>query len=333
MNVGLPRSFGRYVLHSVVGVGGMATVYRAELQGPAGFRKTVAIKVPTGTPGHSQDARDLFGEGRIGGRLGHRNLIDVYEVGEVEGRAYIAMEYVDGLPLSRLLRAYGRLPLSVSMEIAVAVVRGLCAAHELPSGDTGVGLVHRDLKPANVLVSWDGEVKITDFGIATWSQRSSGLASDQPVVGTPRYMAPEQARGDGVDPRADLFSLGILLGELLLGAFCPSPDRAAHPWAVATHPLVRAMDGLVPGFGEVVWRCVQADPGSRYPSARAVLTALLGLQEELTVNPRLEVWLAGAVAPPPWPAVPVAPVPARLGRARSVLLEDTLVRPARLLAR
>ena len=291
MDLDLPARFGRYTLESVLGQGGAAVVYRAVLHGPAGFQKRVAVKVA-----HDRGTRpwlvpSLYAEGRIAGRLRHRHVVDVYEVGEVQGRPYIAMELVEGMTLAALIHSSPSRPQAVSCAIAVAIVRGLCAAHELRDEQRPLGLVHRDLKPSNVLVGWDGSVKLADFGIASWSEREGGDGAVDRWWGTPRYMSPEQSRMEALDARSDLFSLGLVLGELVLGGSHAQMASAPHPWADPSTAALGEMDLALPGLGAVVSRCVQPEPADRHPDARAVLKALQEVQARLPAQPDLASWM------------------------------------------
>ena len=211
----LPCAFGRYVLLDVLGEGGMARVFRAELHGPAGFRKLVALKVikpGVGAKANQTETMDLIREGCLGGRLKHPHIVDVYELGEWEGNLFLSMELVDGVTLSELIRAERTIPISVALEIATAMASGLAKAHTFDSDGRNAGLVHRDLKPPNILLSWDGAVKIADFGIAITKEHLPDPNQEEAgLFGTPDYMSPEQVTGKTIDHRSDIFSVGIIL--------------------------------------------------------------------------------------------------------------------------
>ena len=217
--------FGRYHVEELLGEGGMARVYRAVLQGPMGFARSVAIKRIKPPGGEDADAQrrvqSLINEARLGGHLSHPNVVDVLEFGESDGHFYIVMEYVDGPSLARVLtRCEERgtaIPPGLALEILAGVARGLAYAHEL-QGDDGepVGLIHRDLKPANILLGSSGQTMVCDFGLAK-SEANLFQSSTIEVKGTPAYMSPEQVACKPLTPASDLFSLGSILYEMLRG--------------------------------------------------------------------------------------------------------------------
>ena len=286
----LPRRFGRYTILAVVGEGGMARVYQAELQGPAGFRKQVCLKVlksetteateETGTG----ESLFLIREACIVGRLKHPNIVDVYELGEVDGELFISMELVEGLTLARIIGPGRRLPGAVVMEIAVAIATGLAKAHGLVSDGRPAGLVHCDLKPSNILISWDGAVKIADFGIATTQHDEAGQSMELPegLRGTPSFMSPEQVLGDELDGRSDLFSLALVLATTALGNN-PLGGQYVFRQVLSGEPLrspllseevVSSLDEVAPGLGEVLVRCLLSDREDRYLDAEYLIRAL-----------------------------------------------------------
>jgi serine/threonine protein kinase len=191
-----PVQFGRYVLLGVLGEGGMARVYRAELRGPSEFRKAVALKVVrTGLASEDEDLREsLLREARIGGLLKHPNIVDIYDFGEEGTQPWIAMELIEGTDLATWLEQFGPPPPPVVLEIGIAICSGLADAHDLSEDGRPANLIHRDLKPSNVLVSRKGEVKVMDFGIAKASGIVDGTTRTGTVRGTPRYLSPEQNR-------------------------------------------------------------------------------------------------------------------------------------------
>ncbi len=198
---------GRYRLESKLGSGGMSTVYLAvdETLG-----RHVAIKVIHQEIADQQDQLERFRrEARAVAQLSHPNLVGVIDAGEEGGRPYIVFEYVPGQTLKQRISSEGRLPLDEATAYAIEIGRGLQAAHQ-------ARLIHRDVKPQNVLIDPEGRAKITDFGIAL-SLESHGLTATGRVLGTTDYVSPEQAMGKEIDPRTDVYSLGILLYEMLTG--------------------------------------------------------------------------------------------------------------------
>jgi len=213
-----PYTFGRYELRGLLGEGGMARVFRAVLQGRGGFRKSVALKVIRArvTAPSPAMAASLENEARLGGLLHHPNIVETYDFGTVDGQLFIAMELVEGMTLSELL-ADGPLSTAAALEVARQIAAGLEHAHALREDGVEVGLVHRDLKPANVMIDRDGVAKVMDFGIARSDVNVGPRTMPGMSKGTPSYMAPEQIEGENIDDRADIFSFGTLLYEMLTG--------------------------------------------------------------------------------------------------------------------
>jgi len=217
---GRPEVFGQYHLLERIATGGMAEVWRARAYGMAGFEKILVIKKILTTLGEDQDFVELFiDEARIAVQLLHVNIVQVFDLGEVEGQYYMAMEYVHGLDLARVLsraQALGLFPIPLALFIAAEVLKALAFAHDR-AGEDGqpLQIVHCDISPQNVLVSYAGEVKLTDFGISRAAFQASSRHSV--IRGKYAYMSPEQVDGRPLDRRTDLFSLGIVLYELLTG--------------------------------------------------------------------------------------------------------------------
>src|SRR5919197_3611187 len=204
---------GRYRVVRKLGTGGMANVYLAEDEE---LGRRVAIKMLDDR--HAQDEQfvERFRrEAKNAAGLSHQNIVSIYDRGEAEGTYYIAMEYLEGRTLKELILSRGPAPVTVAVDYARQILSALRFAHRN-------GIVHRDIKPHNVLVDDEGHLKVTDFGIARAG--ASQMTEEGSIIGTAQYLSPEQARGTQVDQRSDLYSLGIVLYELLTGSVPFSGD-------------------------------------------------------------------------------------------------------------
>lgn len=266
---------GRYELLAPIAEGGMASVWAARLRGSRGFSKTFAIK--TMLPALSDDPRFetmFLDEARIASRIRHPNVVEILDLGEHDGVLYLVMEWVDGEPIGNLRRdavRHGGMPLSVAVRIIADACAGLHAAHELKDPNTGnpVGLVHRDISPQNILVTFNGVVKIVDFGVAKAAGRSSEKTSAGQVKGKPPYMSPEQALGDEVDRRADIFALGIILYQLTTGKhpFRGESDLVTLHNIVSDSEIIspRAHEPLIPkALDAVILKALSRDLRARF---------------------------------------------------------------------
>ena len=210
--------FGRYTLLGLVACGGMGEIYQARYDGVAGFAKTCIIKKIRREYARDKSFVDRFlDEGRLLVSLTHSNIVQIFDMGVVDGEYYLAMEYVDGADLRMLLRhiAPQCVPLSIAIGVCIEVLRGLSYAHRSKDAHArSSGIVHGDVSPSNILISHEGEVKLIDFGIARPARTHS---HDDKVQGKLAYMSPEQAHGEALDCRTDIFSTGIVLFEMLAG--------------------------------------------------------------------------------------------------------------------
>lgn len=215
-----PQQFGDYHLLEKIATGGMAEVYRARAYGLAGFEKILVIKKVLDELAKDDEFIDLFiDEAKIAVQLLHVNIVQVFELGEVNGAYYMALEYVHGLDLARLItraRNHGPFPIPLALFVVGEVLKALQFAHARADDDgRPLEIVHCDISPQNILVSYAGEVKITDFGISRAAFQAQSL--HDVIRGKYAYMSPEQVDGRDLDGRSDLFSLGIVLYELLTG--------------------------------------------------------------------------------------------------------------------
>jgi serine/threonine-protein kinase len=269
------RSVGRYKILSRLGSGGMGDVYLAE---DARLRRKVALKLlPASFAGSEERARRFRKEARAASGLNHPNIVTVHETGRWRGREFIATEFVEGATLATHLSG-GSLPLAASIDIALQIASALSAAH-------GAGIVHRDIKPHNVMVRSDGLVKVLDFGIAKYTDANAagdaiGHETEAGVVlGTTAYMSPEQARGLPVDARTDIWSLGVILYEMV-AAEAPFPGRTSSDRIAAIlerepDPLGKRRPGIPELLEQIVGRALAKSKDQRYPEAADLAEDLL----------------------------------------------------------
>jgi serine/threonine-protein kinase len=300
----------RYELEELAGSGGMSSVFRAR---DAQLDRRVAIKILHERYVDDPEYVERFRrEARAVARLSHPNIVTVIDRGEDNGRQYIVFEHVDGENLKELVQRTGRLPVRRAVELALAVADGLAFAHTH-------GLVHRDVKPQNVLLSRDGDVKVTDFGIARSLDVEHGVTQTGTVLGTGEYLAPEQASGKPVSPATDVYSLGVVLWELLVGDV---PFTGENFVAVALRhvneppPDLRELrPDVSPRLAAAVERALAKDPARRFPSMAALAAELRAcLAEPEGAPPPVEddAALTLVTRPAPGPA----PAPGRRARGR-----------------
>jgi predicted Ser/Thr protein kinase len=258
----------RYRIIGLLGKGGMGEVFKAE---DIKLNQTVALKFLPDTLAQDSSALARFhSEVRVARQVSHPNVCRVFDIGEIENRHFLSMEFIDGDDLSSLLRRIGRLPPDKAVEIARQLCFGLAAIHE-------AGILHRDLKPANVIIDSRGKTRITDFGIAGIEEELTG---GEIRVGTPAYMSPEQITGKEVSPKSDLYSLGLLLYEIFTGkqAFQADslPDLLEKQQTTApTHPSEILQD-ISPLVEKTILQCLEKNPSERPKNALQVALMLPG---------------------------------------------------------
>jgi serine/threonine protein kinase len=268
---------GQLVTQRLLGRGGMAEVFLGTLIGAEGRARRVAIKrVPAGRPEEPRLAAMLVEEARIAARLSHPNIVSVLDLErDGEGRLSLVMELVEGKDLEALCEA-GRPPPPIAIFVATEILRGLGYAHELPHAGGARGYVHRDVSPSNVLVSWEGAVKISDFGIAKALEGTAGARSAI-VQGKPAYMSPEQVNAEALDGRSDLFAVGIILWELLAGRkLFPGGTRETFA-RILFHdvpPPSQFAAGVPADLEAVAMKLLARDREERYPTAGAAIAAI-----------------------------------------------------------
>jgi serine/threonine-protein kinase len=273
----MSRALGRYELLRPLARGGMGEVYLARRRA-GGIEKWLVVKRMR--PERAGDARflDLFmREARLSMSLAHQNIVPVFDFGRIDDQVFLAMERIEGKDLGSSLHQAGTpLPAMLAAFIAAECCQALDYAHHRRGPDgTPLGIVHRDVTPRNVLLSWSGEIKLTDFGIAALAHDVVGARS---AIGTPAYMAPEQARGEPTDARSDLYALGLVLREAWTGTRARGGTDRESTLAAAREAVLEPWpdgsaryDGVLRAIAD---RATAAAPDDRYPDARSMLEAL-----------------------------------------------------------
>jgi serine/threonine-protein kinase len=277
---------GRYRVVDEIGIGGMASVHLARMDGPGGFQKWVAIKKIHPHLVEDESFVQMFlDEARVAARISHPNVATVFDLGKHEDTYWIAMEYLHGEPLREVMRRTEELGTAMPPEIACRVIadaaEGLHAAHEL-LGKNGekLGLVHRDVTPHNLFVTYDGVTKVVDFGIAKFSSRMSHTRAGT-LKGKLAYMSPEQVHGEGIDRRTDIFALGVVLWELTTGQRLFRMESDLDTLAKVQECNVPRPSTLIRGYPvdleKIVMKALAKNRGERFRTARELSRALQSL--------------------------------------------------------
>ncbi len=285
----------RYKVIRLLGVGGMGAVYRVH---DRELDRDVALKLIRGEIANSPETLERFKrEIQLSSRVTHRNVLRVFDLGQTEGIKYLTMEYVEGEDLAGLLKREKRLPIARTLTIFRQICEGLQAAHEK-------GVIHRDLKPQNVMINAEDHVYLMDFGLAKTAEQT-GVTQTGAVIGTPNYMSPEQVKGLPVGPQSDIYSMGIILYEILTGVV-PFTGKSVFEVMVARvqKPPRRAteLNPEIPGYlQKIMDRCLAIDPTLRYQNAGEILADLDSGSFRPTMRYRIHRrrWIgpaAGAVA-------------------------------------
>ena len=298
----LPRTFGRYTLFDFVGKGGMAEIYLGRSQTELGAARLSVVKLILGDYATFPKFADmLIFEAKLAAQLSHANVVQVYDLGREQERLFISMEYVEGFDLNALLRRCSKQKIPLPTDFAVFVIasalRGLDYAHRR-TDESGkpLGIVHRDVSPSNLLISFEGEVKLCDFGIAHANDAMKSLALGEGSVpyrnpdesmsealqGKAGYMSPEHARGETIDARADVFAAGIVLWELLAGRRMykvGDPSNGESLLDLARKAVIPALPKRDLPHEEalhaIVHKALAKDPADRYQSVAAFSVASL----------------------------------------------------------
>src|SRR5213593_2850473 len=300
---------GRYRILRKLGTGGMANVYLAEDQE---LGRRVAIKILNERhAGDEQFIERFRREAKNAASLSQPNIVSIYDRGEAEGTYYIAMEYLDGRSLKELIVARGPAPVNVSVDYARQVLAAVRFAHRH-------GIVHRDIKPHNVLVDAEGRLKVTDFGIARAG--ASQMTEAGSIIGTAQYLSPEQAKGAPVDQTSDLYSVGVVLYELLTGVVPFSGDTpveiAMKHLSSAPEPPSAKRAEIPRDLDLVVLRALAKDPAARYQSAEEMDADLARVARGVAVSPETEEAATAIIARPITAATVASPPVGPAARAQ-----------------
>ena len=309
------REVGRYELLCLLAMGGMASVHLARAARIGGFEKLVVIKRILPNVAKDQHFIEMFlDEARIASTLEHANVVQVFDVGSIDGDVFLAMEFLHGHDLRSIVRTVGAkpLPLDPTLAIMIGVCAGLHYAHERrgPKGQL-LHVVHRDVSPSNVVVTYDGSVKVIDFGIAKATNRV-GETTDGAIKGKPGYMSPEQVLGEPLDRRSDVFGVGIMLYELTTGTRLFGPtDAESLGLRAIVEAVVISPSARIPGYPveleNIVLKALAKEPQNRFATAlelqRALEAFALALRSDIspsrlasfmseTFQKELEAWQA-----------------------------------------
>ena len=294
---------GAYRLVNKIAEGGMAAVYEAQQLGPEGFAKRIALKVIHPEYGKQREFLQLFiDEAKLSANLLHGNIVQIYQLGEVGGEYFIAMEFIQGPTLRAVIDRHcelGRaIPATLAAYVASRVCRALDFAHNFVLGGKRLDIVHRDVSPGNVMATWDGHIKLADFGIAKAQTSIDPTAKDGMRLGKKHYMSPEQLLGLDVDARSDVFSVGVVLYELLaLDALFHEDLTLFAVEEVAMQPLPdlqQRISDLDEGLARILRRALSREPAQRFTAAAMgrALDDWIASQHEIASPDRLQAHLA-----------------------------------------
>jgi len=277
------KRFGSYLLLKKIATGGMAELYKARKSGEKGFEKLLAIKMILPHLASNEEFASMFiDEAKVAALLNHQNIVQIYDLGRIEDSYCIVMEYVRGKDLKNVLQRGNKAGCPLTPELACTItssaLSGLSYAHRKKDRGRDLNIVHRDVSPQNVIVSYEGEVKIVDFGIAKAATQSRDTQVGV-LKGKISYMSPEQARGKPIDQRSDVFSMGIVLYEMLTGKKLFQGDTDLNTlekvWAAKVEPLPTELNKDIPrGLEEILLKSLEKEPDARFQTAAGMEEAL-----------------------------------------------------------
>src|SRR5450755_2794904 len=262
----------------------MAMLWAARVKGTRGFQKIVAVKTMLSKLTEDEQFEQMFlDEASLASQIRHPNVVEISDLGEQDGVLYLAMEWIDGVPLNLLMKTAkpaGGVPLPIAVRIVMNACAGLHAAHELRDAKGQlIGLVHRDVSPQNILVTYDGVSKVVDFGVAKATAMGGGATVAGQLKGKVSYMAPEQVRGEAIDRRVDIFAMGIVLYALTTGKHpFRRESEAATMYTIASNDVVVSPRKFLPDYPasleSVLLKALAKNPADRYATASEFLRAL-----------------------------------------------------------
>lgn len=275
---------GRYRIQRIIGLGGMAVVFEAE---DLLMHRTVAVKMlKEGVGDDATSVKRFINESKAVSMLSHPNIVSIYDVSVREDLKYIVMEHIRGITLKNYMSRKGKLPVREAVSFTEQILRALDHAHSK-------GIIHRDIKPQNIMLLKNGMIKVADFGIAKLPSAETGTVTDK-AIGTVYYISPEQASGKPIDPRSDLYSVGVMLYEMVTGTLPFSADSPVSVALMQIHNTPRPPRALCPelplGLQQIILRAMEKDPDRRYQSAREMLRHIVALKN----NPDTIFNLSGA---------------------------------------
>lgn len=286
-NIANMDRIGPYVLHQKVARGGMAELFLADYEREDGFRRKVAIKrILPHLAGNQNFIRMFTREARVAALLQHPNVVQIFDYGNIENAYFIAMEFIDGKNLGEVIKEFGHgLPVEIAVFIMSQVCKGLDYSHNKKDDTTGepFKIVHRDISPQNLLISYQGEVKISDFGISK-ARSEPSLTQAGVVKGKLVYLSPEQALGEHIDHQADIYALGLVFYETLTGKrvyeFANEVDAIRTIPVLDIEPLSNVLSDIPPELNRIVMGCLEKQKDLRYQSAEEIHADLLSFKKQ-----------------------------------------------------
>ncbi len=281
---------GPYRLREKIAQGGMAELYMADYVRRDGFKRAMAVKRVLPHLAENQDFINMFiREARLAALLQHPNIVQIFDFGKIQNAYFIAMEYIDGMNLGQIMaRLKTGLPVDMAIFVAIKISLGLDYSHKRKDDDTGdpLGIVHRDISPQNILVSYQGEVKVSDFGISKANTEPS-LTQAGVIKGKLSYLSPEQALGQTVDHQSDVYAMGLVLYEILAATrvyqFDSDIEAIRTIPEIAIRPINQIRPDIPDGLNHIIMKCLEKDKTTRYADARELHDDLIRLKAELQI--------------------------------------------------